>query len=109
VLLAEAQVPYEQLKEMDDINGEFKQADVVLIVGANDVVNPAAKTSPGAPIYGMPILDAGDAKQVIFMKRSMRPGFAGIENELLFDPKTTLLFGDAKETLSKLLSAVKAL
>jgi proton-translocating NAD(P)+ transhydrogenase subunit beta len=109
VLLAEAQVPYEQLKEMDDINGEFKQADVVLVVGANDVVNPAAKTTPGAPIYGMPILNAGDAQQVVFMKRSMRPGFAGIENELLFDPKTTLLFGDAKETMSKLLSAVKAL
>ena len=87
VLLAEAQVPYEQLKEMDDINGEFKQADVALVVGANDVVNPAAKTNPEAPIYGMPILNAGDAQQVIFMKRSMRPGFAGIENELLFDPK----------------------
>ncbi|MBA3232632.1 MAG: NAD(P)(+) transhydrogenase (Re/Si-specific) subunit beta [Propionibacteriales bacterium] len=109
VLLAEAQVPYEQLKEMDDINGEFKQADVVLVVGANDVVNPAAKTTPGAPIYGMPILAADEAKQVVFMKRSMRPGFAGIENELLFDPKTTLLFGDAKDTLSKLLSSVKSL
>jgi proton-translocating NAD(P)+ transhydrogenase subunit beta len=109
VLLAEAQVPYDQLKEMDDINGEFKQADVVLVVGANDVVNPAAKTTPGAPIYGMPILNADQAKQVVFMKRSMRPGFAGIENELLFDPKTTLLFGDAKDTMSKLLSAVKAL
>jgi H+-translocating NAD(P) transhydrogenase subunit beta len=109
VLLAEAQVPYEQLREMDDINGDFKQADVVLVVGANDVVNPAAKTTPGAPIYGMPILAADEAKQVIFMKRSMRPGFAGIENELLFDPKTTLLFGDAKDTMSKLLSAVKSL
>jgi NAD(P) transhydrogenase subunit beta len=109
VLLAEAQVPYEQLKEMDDINGEFKQADVVLVVGANDVVNPAARTTPSAPIYGMPILNADEAKQVVFMKRSMRPGFAGIENELLFDPRTTLLFGDAKESLSKLLSAVKAL
>jgi H+-translocating NAD(P) transhydrogenase subunit beta len=109
VLLAEAQVPYEQLKEMDDINGEFKQTDVVLIVGANDVVNPAAKTTPSAPIYGMPILNADEAKQIVFMKRSMRPGFAGIENELLFDPKTTLLFGDAKETMGKLLSAVKAL
>jgi len=108
VLLAEAQVPYEQLKEMDQINGEFKHADVVLVVGANDVVNPAAKTTPGAPIYGMPILNADEAKQVVFLKRSMRPGFAGIENELLFDPKTTLLFGDAKESLSKLLSAVKA-
>lgn len=109
VLLAEAQVPYEQLKEMDEINSEFKQADVVLVVGANDVVNPAAKTSPGAPIYGMPILNADEGHQVVFMKRSMRPGFAGIENELLFDPKTTLLFGDAKDTMSKLLSAVKAL
>ena len=109
VLLAEAQVPYEQLKEMDDINGEFKQTDVVLVVGANDVVNPAAKTTPGAPIYGMPILNADQAQQIVFMKRSMRPGFAGIENELLFDPKTTLLFGDAKESLGKLLNAVKSL
>ncbi len=107
VLLAEAQVPYDQLKEMDDINPEFKQTDVVLVVGANDVVNPAAKTTPGAPIYGMPILDADEAQQIIFLKRSMRPGFAGIENELLFDPKTTLLFGDAKDSLGKLLSAVK--
>jgi len=109
VLLAEAQVPYEQLKEMDDINGDFKNADVCLVVGANDVVNPAAKTTPGAPIYGMPILNADEAKQVIFMKRSMRPGFAGIENELLFEPTTTLFFGDAKESLGKLLNAVKAL
>ncbi|WP_432476201.1 NAD(P)(+) transhydrogenase (Re/Si-specific) subunit beta [Nocardioides sp. GXQ0305] len=109
VLLAEAQVPYEQLREMDDINADFKDADVVLVVGANDVVNPAAKTTPGAPIYGMPILNADQAKQIVFMKRSMRPGFAGIENELLFDEKTTLLFGDAKETMGKLLSAVKTL
>jgi NAD(P) transhydrogenase subunit beta len=109
VLLAEAQVPYEQLQEMDDINGDFKNADVCLVVGANDVVNPAAKTTPGAPIYGMPILNADEAKQVIFMKRSMRPGFAGIENELLFEPTTTLFFGDAKESLGKLLSSVKAL
>ncbi len=109
VLLAEAQVPYEQLKEMAEINGDFKDADVVLVVGANDVVNPAAKTTPGAPIYGMPILNADEGKQIIFMKRSMRPGFAGIENELLFDEKTTLLFGDAKDTMSKLLNAVKAL
>ncbi len=108
VLLAEAQVPYEQLKEMDDINGDFKNADVCLVVGANDVVNPAAKTTPGAPIYGMPILNADEAKQVIFMKRSMRPGFAGIENELLYEPTTTLFFGDAKESLGKLLNAVKA-
>ena len=109
VLLAEAQVPYEQLVEMDDINGEFKHTDVVLVVGANDVVNPAAKTTKTAPIYGMPIINADEAQQVVFMKRSMRPGFAGIENELLFDPKTTLLFGDAKDTLGKLLSAVKSL
>jgi NAD(P) transhydrogenase subunit beta len=109
VLLAEAQVPYERLKEMDHINGDFRQADVALVVGANDVVNPAARTNPAAPIYGMPILNAGDAKQVIFMKRSMRPGFAGIENDLLYDPKTTLLFGDAKDSMSKLLLAVKAM
>jgi len=109
VLLAEAQVPYEQLVEMDDINGEFKHTDVVLVVGANDVVNPAARTTPSAPIYGMPILDVDQAQQVVFLKRSMRPGFAGIENELLFDPRTTLLFGDAKESLTKLLAAAKGL
>jgi H+-translocating NAD(P) transhydrogenase subunit beta len=109
VLLAEAQVPYEQLREMDVINGDFKDTDVVLVVGANDVVNPAARTSPGAPIYGMPILNADDARQIVFLKRSMRPGFAGIENDLLFDPKTTLLFGDAKESMGSLLNAVKAL
>jgi NAD(P) transhydrogenase subunit beta len=109
VLLAEAQVPYEQLREMDQINGDFKDADVVLVVGANDVVNPAAKTTPGAPIYGMPILNADAARQVIFMKRSMRPGFAGIENELLCEEKTSLLFGDAKDSMGKLLNAVKAL
>jgi NAD(P) transhydrogenase subunit beta len=109
VLLAEAQVPYEQLKEMDEINPQFKQADVVLVVGANDVVNPAAETTPGAPIYGMPILHANQARQVVFMKRSMRPGFAGIENELLYEPSTTLLFGDAKQTMGKLLAEVKSL
>jgi NAD(P) transhydrogenase subunit beta len=109
VLLAEAQVPYEQLKEMDEIDPEFKQADVALVVGANDVVNPAAETTPGAPIYGMPILHANQARQVVFMKRSMRPGFAGIENELLYAPTTTLLFGDAKDTMSKLLAELKAL
>jgi len=109
VLLAEAQVPYEQLKEMDQIDPEFKQADVALVVGANDVVNPAAETTPGAPIYGMPILHANQARQVVFMKRSMRPGFAGIENELLYEPTTTLLFGDAKDTMGKLLAELKAL
>jgi NAD(P) transhydrogenase subunit beta len=109
VLLAEANVPYESLKEMSEVNGEFRQADVALVVGANDVVNPAAKSTPGSPIYGMPILEVADAKQVVFLKRSMRPGFAGIENELLYDPKTALLFGDAKDSLTKVLGAVKAL
>jgi NAD(P) transhydrogenase subunit beta len=109
VLLAEANVPYEVLKEMAEVNPEFKNTDVALVVGANDVVNPAAKTSPGSPIYGMPILDVGEARQVVFLKRSMRPGFAGIENELLYDPKTTLLFGDAKDSLTKVLGAVNAL
>ena len=109
VLLAEAQVPYEQLKEMDEIDPDFKQADVALVIGANDVVNPAAETTPGAPIYGMPILHANQARQVVFMKRSMRPGFAGIENELLYEPTTTLLFGDAKDTMGKLLAELKAL
>jgi NAD(P) transhydrogenase subunit beta len=108
VLLAEAQVPYEQLREMDDINGDFKTTDVVLVVGANDVVNPAARNTPSAPIYGMPILNADEAQRVIFLKRSMRPGFAGIENELLYDPRTTLLFGDARESLTKLLGALKS-
>jgi NAD(P) transhydrogenase subunit beta len=107
VLLAEAQVPYEQLREMDDINGDFKATDVVLVVGANDVVNPAARNTPSAPIYGMPILNADEAQRVIFLKRSMRPGFAGIENELLYDPRTTLLFGDARDSLNKLLAALK--
>jgi len=109
VLLAEANVPYDQLKEMEEINPEFAEADVALVVGANDVVNPAARDDKTAPIYGMPILNVDQAGQVVFLKRSMRPGFAGIENELLFDPKTSLLFGDAKETLTKVVSAVKGL
>jgi proton-translocating NAD(P)+ transhydrogenase subunit beta len=108
VLLAEANVPYEQLKEMDEINDEFKRADVALVVGANDVVNPAARNSPESPIYGMPILNADQAHSVVFLKRSMRPGFAGIDNDLLYDPKTIMLFGDAKESLTKLVAAVKA-
>jgi H+-translocating NAD(P) transhydrogenase subunit beta len=108
VLLAEANVPYEQLKEMDEINGDFKSTDVALVVGANDVVNPAARSSPGSPIYGMPILNADEAKNVVFLKRSMRPGFAGIDNDLLYDPKTIMLFGDAKDSLTRLVSAVKA-
>jgi H+-translocating NAD(P) transhydrogenase subunit beta len=109
VLLAEASVPYDQLVEMDDINPELPYTDVALVVGANDVVNPAAKTSPGSPIYGMPIIEVGQAGAVVFLKRSMRPGFAGIENELMYDPKTMLLFGDAKESLAKVVAAVKAL
>jgi H+-translocating NAD(P) transhydrogenase subunit beta len=108
VLLAEANVPYEQLKEMDQVNDDFKNADVALIVGANDVVNPAARSTPGSPIYGMPILNADQAKNIIFMKRSMRPGFAGIDNDLMFGPKTLMFFGDAKDSLTKLVSAVKA-
>ena len=109
VLLAEANVPYEALLEMDEANSELSSSDVALVVGANDVVNPAAKTTPGAPIYGMPILNVDSAAAVVFCKRSLRPGFAGIENELLYDPKTTLLFGDAKESLSKVVAAVKGL
>ncbi|WP_457947164.1 NAD(P)(+) transhydrogenase (Re/Si-specific) subunit beta [Pseudarthrobacter sp. alpha12b] len=109
VLLAEANVPYESLKEMSEINPEFKTTDVALVVGANDVVNPAAKTSSGSPIYGMPILEVADARQVVFLKRSMRPGFAGIENDLLYEPQTSLLFGDAKDSLAQVLGAVKAL
>ncbi len=108
VLLAEAHVPYEQLKEMDEINDEFKRADVALVVGANDVVNPAARNSPGSDIYGMPILNADQARNVVFLKRSMRPGFAGIDNDLFYDSRTIMLFGDARESLTKLVAAVKA-
>ena len=108
VLLAEANVPYEQLKEMDEVNPQFSTTDVVLVIGANDVVNPAAR-EPGTPISGMPILDVDQAANVIFLKRSMRPGFAGIENELLYRPNTTLLFGDAKDSLTKVVNAVKNL
>jgi NAD(P) transhydrogenase subunit beta len=109
VLLAEANVPYDQLVEMDEVNPTFGQTDVAIVIGANDVVNPAAKTTPGCPIYGMPILEVNNAANIIFLKRSMRPGFAGIENELLYDPKTMLLFGDAKSSLTKVVSALKAL
>jgi H+-translocating NAD(P) transhydrogenase subunit beta len=107
VLLAEANVPYDELKEMDEANPEMSTADVALVIGANDTVNPAAQNTPGSPIYGMPIIHADQAENIVFLKRSMRPGFAGIDNELLFDPKTTLLFGDAKDTLTKLVAAVK--
>jgi NAD(P) transhydrogenase subunit beta len=108
VLLAEANVPYEQLVEMDEANSDLQTADVALIVGANDTVNPAATDDPSSPIYGMPIIHADLAENVVFLKRSMRPGFAGIENELLYNPKTTLVFGDAKDTLTKMVAAVKA-
>jgi NAD(P) transhydrogenase subunit beta len=107
VLLAEANVPYDELKEMDEANPEMATADVALVVGANDTVNPAAKNTVGSPIYGMPIINADQAANIVFLKRSMRPGFAGIDNDLLFDEKTTLLFGDAKDTLTKLVAAVK--
>ena len=108
VLLAEANVPYEQLLELDEANSELQTADVALVVGANDTVNPAAKDDKDSPIYGMPIINADLAENVLFLKRSMRPGFAGIENELLYNPKTTLIFGDAKDTLTKIVAAVKA-
>ena len=108
VLLAEASVPYPQLKEMDEINPEFPRADVALVVGANDVTNPAARSNPGSPIYGMPILDVDQAKSVVVIKRSMGRGYAGIDNELYTNPKTGMLFADAKEGLASLVAAVKA-
>ena len=107
VLLAESNVSYDKLLEMDEINPEFKTTDVVLIVGANDVVNPAAKTDPSSPIYGMPILDVEDAAHTIVMKRSMKAGYAGIENELFYSPKNRMLFGDAKKTLTELVTELK--
>jgi len=109
VLLAEADVSYDKLLEMEQANEEFPTTDVVLILGANDVVNPAAKTDPGSPIYGMPILDVELAKNVIVNKRSMKPGYAGIENGLFFRPKTSMLFGDAKKALQDLCGEIKSL
>jgi H+-translocating NAD(P) transhydrogenase subunit beta len=109
VLLAEANVPYDRLYDMEEINSEFPQADVALVIGANDVVNPAARSDPSSPIYGMPILDVDKAKGVIVLKRSMNPGFAGIENHLFYAPNTSMLFGDAKSSLTRLVSEVKAL
>jgi NAD(P) transhydrogenase subunit beta len=106
VLLAEADVPYDQLKEMDDANPEFQRTDVSLVIGANDVTNPAAKNTPSSPIYGMPILEVSDSHSVIVIKRSMNPGFAGIENELYYDPKTAMLFGDAKSAVSEITAAL---
>jgi NAD(P) transhydrogenase subunit beta len=109
VLLAEADVPYDQLREMDDANPEFQRTDVSLVIGANDVTNPAAKNTPSSPIYGMPILEVADSRSVIVIKRSMNPGFAGIENELYFDPKTAMLFGDAKSAVSEITAELAGL
>ncbi len=109
VLLAEADVPYEQLKEMDEINGEFSRADVALVIGANDVTNPAARNDPNSPIHGMPILNVDQSKSVIVLKRSMNPGFAGIENELYYAPNTAMLFGDAKSSVESVIEELKAL
>jgi NAD(P) transhydrogenase subunit beta len=109
VLLAEANVPYELLREMDDINPEFSRTDVTLVIGANDVTNPAAKNEPGSPIYGMPILEVDKSEAVVVLKRSMASGFAGIDNPLFYEPKTSLLFGDAKASVSEITAEVQAL
>jgi NAD(P) transhydrogenase subunit beta len=109
VLLAEADVPYEQLKEMDEINGEFNRTDVALVIGANDVTNPAARNDPNSPIHGMPILNVDESKSVIVLKRSMNTGFAGIENELYYEPGTSMLFGDAKASVAAVIEELKAL
>ncbi len=109
VLLAEANIPYDKLFDMEDINSEFERTDVALVIGANDVVNPAARSDPSSPIFGMPILNADYAKRIIVLKRGMSAGFAGIENELFYDAKTQMLFGDAKASLTKLVGEIKAL
>jgi NAD(P) transhydrogenase subunit beta len=109
VLLAESQVPYDLLKEMDEVNPEFPRTDVTLVIGANDVTNPAAKNEPGSPIYGMPILEVDQSQSVIVLKRSMASGFAGIDNPLFYEPQTSMLFGDAKQSVSEITAAVEAL
>jgi len=109
VLLAEADVPYEKLREMDDINPELPQTDVCVVIGANDVTNPAAKTDESSPIFGMPIIEAGEAQQCLVLKRSMSPGFAGIDNDLFYDPKTSMVFGDAKKIVSEIVSELGTL
>jgi len=109
VLLAEANVPYDELYDMDDINPEFEHTDVSLVIGANDVVNPAARSNPSSPLYGMPILDVDKSRTVVVLKRSMRPGFAGVDNELFYAPTTSMLFGDAKDSIKKLIAEVKDL
>jgi NAD(P) transhydrogenase subunit beta len=108
VLLAEAQVPYPQLYDMDDINPEFPRTDVALVIGANDVTNPAARDNPESPLYGMPILNVDQAANVVILKRSMSPGFAGIDNDLFYEANSAMLFGDAKSSVEKLVAAVKA-
>ncbi|HEV8358350.1 MAG TPA: NAD(P)(+) transhydrogenase (Re/Si-specific) subunit beta, partial [Gemmatimonadales bacterium] len=109
VLLAEANVSYDKLFDMDQINGEFERTDVALVIGANDVVNPAARNDPASPIYGMPILNVDRARSAIVLKRGMGSGFAGIENQLFYQPKTAMLFGDARASLSRLVSQLRAL
>ena len=109
VLLAESQVPYDLLKEMDEVNPEFQRTDVTLVIGANDVTNPAAKNEPGSPIYGMPILEVSNSKSVIVLKRSMASGFAGIDNPLFYEPETSMLFGDAKQSVADITAAIQAL
>jgi NAD(P) transhydrogenase subunit beta len=109
VLLAEANAPYDQLYEMEQVNAYFPEADIALVVGANDVTNPAAKNDKGSPLYGMPILEVERARSVIVLKRSMRPGFAGVDNDLYYNEKCMMLFGDAKESLTKVLGEMKSL
>ena len=109
VLLAEADVPYEQLKEMDDINGEFPRVDVSIVIGANDVTNPDARNKADSPIYGMPILNVDESQSVIVLKRSMSSGYAGIDNPLFVNPKTSMLFGDAKQSVADITEELKAL
>ena len=108
VLLAEANVPYDDLYEMEQINDDFQNTDVALVVGANDVTNPAARTDPSSPIYGMPVLNVDQAKSILVLKRGKGSGFAGIENELFYNSKTSMLFGDAKSSIDDLVAAVKA-
>ena len=109
VLLVEANVPYDKLREMDDVNPAFPTTDVALVVGANDVVNPAANNDPSSPIYGMPILEVQKAANIIIIKRSMATGYAGIDNELFYHEKTSMLFGDAKKMMTELVSELKAM
>ena len=108
VLLAEANVPYDRLVEMEAINPSFPETDIVLVVGANDVTNPAAKQNKSSPLYGMPILEVDRAKSIIVLKRSMRPGFAGVDNDLYYNEKCMMLFGDAKDSLTKLFAAMRS-